>query len=51
MRALVPGGTLARYANEGVDVHIVIATDGIAGSVEDPGYLSDHETLAQIRSD
>jgi len=45
-----PGGTLARYAHEGVDVHVLIATDGIAGSVEDPGYLSDHETLAQVRS-
>ncbi|MCB0006579.1 MAG: PIG-L family deacetylase, partial [Anaerolineales bacterium] len=28
------GGTLAKYAREGVDVHIVIATDGAAGSVE-----------------
>ncbi|MCB0024964.1 MAG: PIG-L family deacetylase, partial [Caldilinea sp.] len=26
-----PGGTLARYAREGVDVHVIIATDGIAG--------------------
>ncbi len=28
-----PGGTLAKYADEGVDVHIAIATDGVAGSV------------------
>ena len=27
------GGTLAKYAAEGVDVHICIATDGVAGSV------------------
>lgn len=45
-----PGGTLARYAAEGVQVHVIIATDGIAGSVEDPGHVKDHETLAQVRS-
>ena len=28
------GGTLAKYAAEGVDVHICIATDGVAGSVD-----------------
>jgi len=41
---------LARYAEEGCDVHIIIATDGIAGSVEDPDQLADHATLAQVRS-
>ncbi|MEZ4675548.1 MAG: PIG-L deacetylase family protein [Caldilineaceae bacterium] len=45
-----PGGTLARYAGEGRNVHVIIATDGIAGSVEDVSKLSSHETLAQIRS-
>jgi len=45
-----PGGTLARYAHEGVDVHVVIATDGIAGSVADPAAVAEHETLAQARS-
>jgi LmbE family N-acetylglucosaminyl deacetylase len=45
-----PGATLARYAAEGADVHIVIATDGIAGSVEDPKFLQQQESLAQIRS-
>ncbi len=45
-----PGGTLARYAAEGVDVHVIIATDGIAGSVEDPAHLESHGTLAQRRS-
>jgi LmbE family N-acetylglucosaminyl deacetylase len=45
-----PGATLARYAAEGADVHVVIATDGIAGSVEDPAHIGEHETLAQVRS-
>jgi LmbE family N-acetylglucosaminyl deacetylase len=45
-----PGGTLARYAAEGADVHVIIATDGIAGSVEDPSQLGDHDSLAQVRS-
>lgn len=45
-----PGGTLARYAAEGAQVHVIIATDGIAGSVEDPSHVKGHETLAQVRS-
>ena len=45
-----PGGTLARYAAEGKTVHVIIATDGIAGSVEDPSVVDGHETLAQARS-
>ncbi|HXF61470.1 MAG TPA: PIG-L family deacetylase [Caldilineaceae bacterium] len=45
-----PGGTLARYAAEGVQVHVIIATDGIAGSMEESVRLEDHETLAQVRS-
>jgi LmbE family N-acetylglucosaminyl deacetylase len=45
-----PGGTLARYAAEGAAVHVIIATDGIAGSVEDPAHLQNHATLAQVRS-
>ncbi len=45
-----PGATLARYAAEGADVHVVIATDGIAGSVEESANLSEHESLAQVRS-
>lgn len=43
-----PGGTLARYAAEGVDVHIVIATDGAAGSVIE-GYEGQRERLAEVR--
>jgi LmbE family N-acetylglucosaminyl deacetylase len=45
-----PGGTLARYAAEGADVHVIIATDGIAGSVEESHKLEEHEILAQVRS-
>jgi LmbE family N-acetylglucosaminyl deacetylase len=45
-----PGGTLARYAAEGKRVHIIIATDGIAGSVEDPNTVNGHDSLAQVRS-
>jgi mycothiol S-conjugate amidase len=45
-----PGGTLARYAAEGKAVHVIIATDGIAGSVEDVASINGHDTLAQARS-
>jgi LmbE family N-acetylglucosaminyl deacetylase len=45
-----PGGTLAKYAAEGADVHVIIATDGIAGSVEDDKHLHNHDSLAQVRS-
>lgn len=43
------GGTLARYAAQGVDVHIIIATDGIAGSVDNDNRLQGHEDLAAVR--
>lgn len=42
------GGTLARYAREGVDVHIAIATDGVAGSVAD-GYEETKSDLVNVR--
>lgn len=45
-----PGGTLAHYAHQGVTVHVIIATDGIAGSIDDHGRLRDHDSLAQVRS-
>ncbi len=45
-----PGGTLAKYAAEGCNVHVVIATDGSAGSVEDEGYTAGEESLSQVRS-
>lgn len=42
------GGTLARYAAEGVDVHIAIATDGVAGSVAE-GYENTLSDLVNVR--
>ncbi len=45
-----PGGTLARYAAEGVAVHVIIATDGNAGSVEEGMHPKGHDSLAQVRS-
>ncbi len=45
-----PGGTLARYAAEGAEVHVIIATDGIAGSYEEGMDFKDHTSLAQVRS-
>lgn len=44
-----PGGTMARYAHEGVDVHIAIATDGVAGSVA-PGFEGSQEELVAVRA-
>lgn len=44
-----PGGTVARYAAEGVDVHICIATDGAAGSVAE-GFEDAREKLAEVRA-
>jgi len=46
-----PGGTLARYAAEGADVHVIIATDGDAGSVEENHKREDGRTLAQERGE
>lgn len=42
------GGTLARYADEGVEVHVAIATDGVAGSVAE-GYEHTLAELAAVR--
>lgn len=42
------GGTLAYYASRGVDVHLVCATRGEAGSV-DPEFLEGHESVAALR--
>ncbi len=44
-----PGGTFARYAAEGVDVHIAIATDGVAGSVAQ-GYEETLRDLVNVRA-
>lgn len=44
------GGTLARYAAEGAEVHIVIATDGVAGSVEQSSGIQSGSSLSQTRA-
>ncbi len=46
-----PGGTLARYAAEGAHVHVIIATDGDAGSVEESHKRQDGRSLAQERGE
>jgi LmbE family N-acetylglucosaminyl deacetylase len=43
------GGTLARYAAEGVDVHVAIATDGAAGSIDEK-WQGDRARLAEARN-
>ncbi|MFN2188531.1 MAG: PIG-L deacetylase family protein [Candidatus Promineifilaceae bacterium] len=42
------GGTLARYSAEGVDVHVAIATDGAAGSI-DEAWDGDRSQLVEAR--
>jgi len=44
------GGTLAKYAREGVEVHVCILTDGASGST-DPGSVASSEagSLAEVR--
>lgn len=42
------GGTLAYYSSQGVDVHLVCATRGEAGTV-DPEYLQKYKTIAELR--
>jgi LmbE family N-acetylglucosaminyl deacetylase len=44
-----PGGTLARYARSGVDVHVAIATDGAAGSIDEK-WQGDRSRLAEARA-
>lgn len=44
-----PGGTLAKYARAGVDVHIAIATDGAAGSVTEE-FADKRDRLVEIRT-
>ena len=46
-----PGGTLARYAAQGVQAHVIIATDGDAGSVTESHRRQGGRTLAQERSE
>lgn len=45
---LGPGGTIARYAQNGTTVELVCATRGEAGEIADPA-LATPETLAKVR--
>lgn len=42
------GGTIAYYSTQGVDVHLLCATRGEAGTV-DPEFLKKHKTIAKLR--
>jgi len=42
------GGTLTKYAHEGVDVHLICATDGDNGTVE-PELLEGYDSVASLR--
>ncbi len=44
-----PGGTLAKYAASGAQVHVIIGTDGDAGSIEESHRRDNERTLAQER--
>lgn len=43
-----PGGTLALYADRGVEVHLICATRGDVGTV-DPEYLRGFDDVAELR--
>ncbi len=42
------GGTLAKYAREGVDVHLICATDGASGTVS-PELLDGYASISELR--
>lgn len=44
-----PGGTIAKYAREGHEVHLLAATRGDAGMLGDPP-VTDREHLGEVRS-
>jgi LmbE family N-acetylglucosaminyl deacetylase len=44
------GGTLALYAQQGVEVHLICATRGEAGEV-DPVFLDGYQSIAERRED
>ena len=44
-----PGGTIAKYAREGNEVHLLAATRGEAGMLGDPP-VTDREHLGEVRS-
>ncbi len=41
-------GTIARYASEGVDISLICATNGEAGST-DPEFLEGYQSMAELR--
>lgn len=41
-------GTIARYASEGAEVHLICATNGDVGTADDH-FLTGHETIASLR--
>ncbi len=43
------GGTLAAYARQGVEIHLVCLTDGQAGTV-DPHHLNGYNSIAELRA-
>lgn len=45
-----PAGTIARYADEGADVHLATATRGEAGMLGDPP-ITDREHLGDVRAE
>lgn len=45
-----PAGTITKYASEGVQVHYLCATRGEAGSVVDPRFLAEGQSLATLRT-
>ena len=42
------GGTIAYYAQQGVEVHLICATRGEAGTVDEK-FMEGHESIAQVR--
>ena len=44
------GGTLAKYASNGINVHLICATRGEAGEV-DPEFLEGYSSIADLRVD
>lgn len=44
------GGTLAFYSSQGVEVHLICATRGEAGTV-DPEFLKQHKDIAALREE
>ena len=50
MNSFGMGGTLALYARQGAEVHLICATRGEAGEV-DPQFLEGFDSIAERRED